>query len=74
MQEVREKPSFGDWFEGLSTERRQRLLRQHGSHEAYGGGQLRDKGGGPKKGDQHDSGSARAREQIRLKYEAGEYD
>jgi hypothetical protein len=74
LQEVKEKATFGVWWAGLSEARKQELLRAHGTHEARGGGQQRDKGGGTKKGDQHDTGVATAKQAIRREYDAGMYD
>lgn len=75
IQEVLGKPAFGTWWEGLTDERRQELLRQHGSHEKFGGRSGNDTTtGGAKKGNQHDQGQARAKKQIREKYEAGEIE
>ena len=72
LQTVEDELSFGNWWDRQTDARRQELLRAHGSHEAHGGAQQKQKGGGPKKGDQHDVGVARAKEQIKQKYETGE--
>lgn len=69
--EEAERPTFGEWWDGLGDDRRQELLRAHGSHEQHGGSQQKDKGGGPRKGDQHDTGVANAMRQIREKYDSG---
>ena len=71
--EVKAKQSFGVWFDSLPAERRQALLREHGSHEANGGVLLDNQGGGGK-GNQHSNGVANAKKQIKAKYDAGEYD
>lgn len=73
LTEVSKKQSFGDWFDSLPGERRQELLRQHGSHEAEGGGQTRKNQGGGGKGNQHSDGVANAKRQIKAKYDSGEY-
>lgn len=72
LTEEAERPTFGDWWESIGDQRRQELLRAHGSHEQHGGNQQKQKGGGPKKGNQHDVGVANAKRQIREKYENGE--
>lgn len=33
IQTLEEKETFGDWWKGLSGERRQAFLSVHGSHE-----------------------------------------
>jgi hypothetical protein len=73
VTEVKKKAAFGTWWESLDGSEKQRLLRQHGSHEAHGGAQMKRKGGGGK-GDQHDTGTATAMKAIREEYERGDYD
>lgn len=74
LQEVKEKPKFGDWWDSLTAAERQDLLRAQGTHEAHGGAQQKKKGGGPKKGGQHDTGVAKGKSFIKEKYDAGDYD
>jgi len=75
LKEVKEKPAFGKWWDSLSGTRKQELLRAHGTHEAAGGAQMKQKGGGDGgKGDQHDDGVAQAKAKIKKKYDAGDYD
>jgi hypothetical protein len=74
LEEVTKKLSFGDWWERLDEDRKQQLLRAHGTHESAGGAQQKAKGGGPKKGNQHDTGVATAKKAIKEEYENGDYD
>jgi hypothetical protein len=76
LTEVAEgRQPFGTWWDSLDGERKQELLRAHGTHEDSGGGQKKKKGGGPGgKGNQHDDGVARAKQAIKKEYERGDYD
>jgi hypothetical protein len=75
ISEVQEgRLAFGTWWESLSDERRQQLLRAHGSHEAQGGLVTSKNQGGGQKGNQHSDGVAKAKAQIRDKYDQGKYD
>ena len=73
VSEVADKAKFGDWFGDLTSEKRQELMRAHGSHEAHGGELKKNQGGGGK-GNQHSNGQASAMKQIKEKYERGTYD
>jgi hypothetical protein len=68
-----ERPPFGTWWKNLDPERRQKLIRANGSHEANGGVKKKQQGGGAK-GNQHSNGVSNAQQQIKSNYLLGQYD